>query len=180
MSSSLYIALTANRFFFARLRNYSNIIEYFLHYWFVFIELLKRYLIFLHCILKISKNCSLLRLQTGEKKSFHCIAFFYFHLYLFHFLLQLSSIFTISLRFLLISFVAFWDFYLFRALLWLHDWWRRLVRNFPTRRSTFAAIFFCFSQMCLVVDAVERVVKLMHGDCNNPKYCLLQKLSGNN
>uniref|UniRef100_A0A915Q0V5 SET domain-containing protein n=1 Tax=Setaria digitata TaxID=48799 RepID=A0A915Q0V5_9BILA len=31
--------------------------------------------------------------------------------------------------------------------------------------------------MCLVVDAVERMVKLMHNDCNNPKYCLLQKLS---
>ncbi|KAL4003467.1 SET domain family protein [Acanthocheilonema viteae] len=32
-------------------------------------------------------------------------------------------------------------------------------------------------KMCLVVDAVERMVKLMNGDCNNPKYCLLQKLS---
>ncbi|EFO22150.2 SET domain-containing protein [Loa loa] len=32
-------------------------------------------------------------------------------------------------------------------------------------------------EMCLVVDAVERMVKLMSSDCNNPKYCLLQKLS---
>uniref|UniRef100_A0A158Q8E0 SET domain-containing protein n=1 Tax=Elaeophora elaphi TaxID=1147741 RepID=A0A158Q8E0_9BILA len=32
-------------------------------------------------------------------------------------------------------------------------------------------------KMCLVVDAVERMVKLMPNDFNNSKYCLLQKLS---
>ncbi|VDK24320.1 unnamed protein product [Anisakis simplex] len=32
--------------------------------------------------------------------------------------------------------------------------------------------------MCLVVDCVERCVKLVNNDHDNPKYCLLQKLTG--
>ncbi|VDK20816.1 unnamed protein product [Anisakis simplex] len=31
--------------------------------------------------------------------------------------------------------------------------------------------------MCLVVDCVERCVKLVNNDHDNPKYCLLQKLT---
>lgn len=33
------------------------------------------------------------------------------------------------------------------------------------------------SEMCLVVDAIERTVKMVNSDYDNPRYCLLQKLT---